>query len=61
VASVLERGDDRGHEVGERSDRAGQNEADCDEDTEENPVASNVMPAHRGALSSHLRLYNELA
>ena len=44
----------------DRADGAGQQEAQRNQKPEKDPAAPDVMAAHRGALSSHLRLYNEL-
>ena len=53
--------DDRRHEVRHRADGTGQHETESDQEPEKDPAAPDAMaPAQRGALSSHLRLYNEL-
>ena len=60
VPGVLERGHDRGHEVGNRADGAGHHEAERNQKPEKDPAAPLTGAAQRGALTSHLRLYNEL-
>jgi hypothetical protein len=60
VPGVLQRRDDRRHEVSERADRAGQDEAERDQEPKGDAGTPDVMVPHGGALSSHLRLYNEL-
>ena len=49
-----------GMKYANRADRAGQHETERDQEPEHDPGAPHVMAPHRGALSSHLRLYNEL-
>ena len=60
VPGVLEGGHDRWHEVRHRAHDSRQHKAERDDESNQEPVAPDAMPAQRCALSSHLRLYNEL-
>ena len=42
VAGVLDGGDDRGHEVGDRANRPGQHKAECNQESEKDPAAPDV-------------------
>jgi hypothetical protein len=50
----------RRHEVRHHADGSGQHKAERDDESNQEAAAPDVMPAHRCALTSHLRLYNEL-